>query len=211
MFTRSRCGWLFLGLALMLLGTPRAHAQPRNFHGLHVGVEYGSQSIIGGSRVDDLDVLAQESRSVMTLSAGVRYEFGMGLVVGAEATKGFLDGDLAHTEPEDELQIAYENDGQTTLGAIVGFAFGRQKDWLVFGYLSEATREFDVTIQSRGAEFDQRDEQGMLRYGVALERRLFRGLHAQMRVGSGRADFDHETNFDPDRRLEYAAGVLWQF
>lgn len=200
-------GWM----AILVIAAAAGHAQERHFSGFHAGVDLGSQSIIGGSLVGGVDVLAQDDRVVTSLTAGYRYEFPMGLVVGVEGSYGMLDGDLTYSDPFRNLEITYESDDQTTLGATLGWSFGVERNWLGFAYLSEATREFDVTIRIDGSTFLQQDEQGMLRYGLGIEKQINRGLHLRLAVGSGRADFDGETNIDPDEELEYSAGILWQF
>ncbi|RMF63563.1 MAG: hypothetical protein D6743_10580, partial [Calditrichaeota bacterium] len=76
---------------------------------------------------------------------------------------------------------------------------------------SEATRNFDVTINQAGTTFAQKDEQGMLRYGIGVEKRFIGPLNLRLSVGTGRADFgDRQRNIDVERRLEFAVGGLVQ-
>lgn len=186
-------------------------AQDKMFSGLYAGVEVGRNEIIGGSRVDNVDFLSQDSRAVVGFQGGWRHQFGMGLVVGVEGSLGLMDGTLNLSEPASQLDITYENNRQTTIGLTGGFAFGADKRWLLFAYISEATRNFDVTINQAGAMFAQKDEQGMLRYGIGVERQFIGPLNLRLSVGTGRADFgDRQTNIDVQRRLEFAVGALLQ-
>lgn len=201
-----------LVIALLGMLSADAPAQDKAFGGGYAGVEVGRQSIIGGSLVGGVDMLSQDGRAVVSLLGGARYQFGFGLVVGVEGSVGFMDGDLRLADPGAGLQIDYETRSQTSLGVLAGYALGPARTWLLFGYLSEATRTFDVTIQQTGVVTEQRDEQGMLRYGVGAEIRILGGLHVRASGGSGRADFaDRQTNIEPERELELALGVLYQF
>ena len=186
-------------------------AQEKMFNGVYGGVELGRQKIIGGSFVDGIDFLSVANRAVLSFQAGVRYQFGFGLVVGVEGSAGVLDGNLSLDDPPRSLNISYENSGQSTLGAVIGFTPGSVKTLLVFTYVSEATRKFDVTIQQAGMAFPQRDEQGMLRYGGGVEGHLSGHLHFRVTVGSGRADFGSlRTNINVSRGVEFAASMLFR-
>lgn len=199
--------------AMMLMsGAAGARAQTKHFSGFYAGAEAGRQSLIGGSLVGGVDVLAQEDRGVAHLLGGVRYQFAVGFVVGAEASYGLVDGDLRLSDPGASLEIDYRSDRQRTLGLIGGVAVGPAKRWLVFVYAAEATRVFDVTIRQGTATSFQSDEQGMLRFGGGVEARAVGPLHLRASAGTGRADFgDRQTNIEPERRLEMAVGLVVQF
>ena len=91
-------------------------------------------------------------------------------------------------------------------GAHVGRVVGG--DWRVYGYLSETSRDFDVRLTDGGGSFNQADEQGILRFGVGLERPVNGWLSWRATLGSARAKFDGPTNMDPDREIEFALGVV---
>ena len=189
-----------------------APAQEEAFIGFYGGVEAGRQNIVGGSLVDGVDVLTQDTRTVLGVHGGWRYQFGFGLVIGAEASLGRTDGDLQLSDSANELVINYQNSAQNTLGLLGGFTLGAKKSWLLFGYIGEATRKFEVSIERRGRKFQQQDEQGMLRYGAGVEKRLIRYLHLRASAGTGRADFgDRQTNIEVEKKLEIAIGALVQF
>jgi hypothetical protein len=107
------------------------------------------------------------------------------------------------------LSIDYANDSQTSIGGTLGFARGSV---LLFAYASEVTRHFDVRV-TRGEEtFTQKDEQGMLRYGLGMEVAPFQRFHLRVRVGGGRADFgDAQTNIEPARPVQFSIGIAYQF
>jgi len=202
---------ILLAAWVLLVGVDDLRAQARHFSGIYLGVEAGRQSLIGGSLVSGVDVLAQEDRRVAHVLGGGRYQLGNGLVVGAEASYGPIDGALRLSDPGASLDIEYESNRQKAYGLMGGLALGSSRDWLVFAYLAEATRVFDVTIRQGTTTVFQRDEQGMLRFGAGVEARLLGSLHLRASAGSGRADFgDRPRNIDPERRLELAAGAIVQ-
>lgn len=82
---------------------------------------------------------------------------------------------------------------------------------LMFGYLSEVTRRFDVSVTQAGIPTFQEDEQGMLRFGAGIEQRLVGALHLRVTAGSSRADFGGPTNITIGRRFEAAAAAVIQF
>jgi hypothetical protein len=201
---------VFLALVLLPAG---AEAQERPFRGFFAGVEVAKEDFIGGSSVDGIDFLAQETRGVVSLAAGVRYETLSGAVVGVEGTLGFTDGDLTLTDVGRNLRVEYANDQQTSLGALLGYSVRVQRPWLLFAYASEVTRKFDVTVTpGTSPSFEQQDEQGMLRFGVGAEVRARDGLHVRCRIGTGRADFDDaRTNITPKKRVQFGVGATYQF
>jgi hypothetical protein len=184
-------------------------AQSRDFHGVYLGAEVGREDFIGGSFVDGVDFLAQDTKRVASLVAGVRYQTAVGIVVGAEGTWGSTDGDLTLEDPANDLRIDYANDTQTSIGGMLGFAAGSV---LLFAHASEVTRHFDVRVTRGGGAFDQKDEQGMLRYGIGVEATVVPSLQLRLEGGFGRADFgDARTNIEPERPLQLALGVMYQF
>ena len=92
----------------------------------------------------------------------------------------------------------------------IGFAAAPSVLLLLYG--SEVTRHFDVLVTQGDVTFTQEDEQGMLRYGVGVEVSAWKPLHVRLKAGSGRADFgDARTNVEPDRPIQLALGVSFQF
>ncbi len=196
---------------LVLMASENISAQEKVFSGFYGGVEVGRQNIIGGSLVNNIDVLSQDTRTVFSLQIGLRFQFDIGVVVGAEGSLGFMDSKLNLSDPIKQLYITYENNMQSVYGAIVGFAIGADKEWLVFGYISEATRNFDVAIKQGTERFNQKDEQGILRYGIGLEKNIIKHLNLRISAGTSRADFgDQETNITIKNKFEFAVGAVLQ-
>jgi Outer membrane protein beta-barrel domain len=199
-------------VALFLTIVPSAAAEDRAFRGFYAGAELGSQSIIGGSLVDGVDVLSQDDRALLSLLCGFRHPLAGRFVVGVEGSVGMLNGDLSLSDPANGLAIDYQNTTQVAYGLVGGLALGTEKSWLLFGYLSETTRNFDVTVRQQGNVFHQTDEQGMLRYGAGVEKQIRQRVDLRVTAGTGRADFgDQQTNIEVEKKLEYAAGVLFRF
>lgn len=62
------------------------------------------------------------------------------------------------------------------------------------------TRHFDGSVMQSGTEFDQEDEQGMLRFGGGVEVSAINNLHLRLKVETGRADFgDADTSITPGK------------
>ena len=203
---------LCVALFAQLASTAPLGAQTRPFHGIYLGTEVGREDLIGGSYVDGVDFLTQETRGVLSLVAGARYQTAGGLVVGLEGTVGSTNGDLTLSDSGRDLQVEYANDSQTSIGGLLGYAFPRSTPLLLFAYASEVTRHFDVRVTQEGSTFDQKDEQGMLRFGVGAELGVLGALKVRARVGTGRADFGNaETNITPDRKVQFGFGVVYQF
>jgi hypothetical protein len=143
------------GILVALLGlftvTPTGAeegAVPKRFDGLFVGIDLGRHNVIAGSQVDGVDVLQQDVRSAVTFSGGFRKQLGGGLVIGAEAGYGLVDGDLQLSDPGRDVVIDYAGDSQTHFGLTLGHTVGHSRRVLLFAYLNELSRSFDVTIRA---------------------------------------------------------------
>lgn len=184
-------------------------ASGQSFSGPYAGVEVGRQQIIGGSLVDSVDTLTQEDRLVVTGFGGWRFQ-ARGFVLGGELGVGRTDGDLLLANPSRALLIDYKNSSQWHWGLHAGHTLGSRT--LLFGYLSEASRSFDVSISRLGRITVQQDEQGILRFGGGLEQRLIGPLHVRGTLGTTRADFGgRSTNIEIERRLESSVALVLQF
>jgi len=192
-------------------------AQTNDFHkhfdGFYLGAAAGSQNLFGGSFVGGIDVLAQESRFVAEVSAGFRKQlFKAKFLLGLEFQVGFTDGNLMHADPEQQLEITYKNKTQSGIGITTGAALGNRKNILLFGYANETTRKFEVSIKEQGERYQQKDEQGMLKYGLGVEVRLYKGLNARFSCGRLRVDFgDQVTNINVEDKWDIMGGFVYQF
>lgn len=190
-------------------GAASAQSGRGPFSGLYFGVDVGKQHVIGGSLVDAVDTLQEDSRVVASVFGGLRGQF-QGFVVGAQLGFGRTDGDLVLSEPSRLLTVDYKNDSQWHWTLNAGHTIGPRT--LLFGYLSEVTREFDVTILRAGVTTEQHDEQGLLRFGGGIEQRLAGPLRLRATLGTSRADFgDRQTNIEIGRRLDASIGFVLQF
>lgn len=184
---------------------------PRTFNGFYAGVEIGAQNVFSGAFLDGVDVLAQDSRTVMELSLGWRKELDNRLVFGVEIRFGLLDGDLELVLP-DSLRIDYENDRQAGFRIFLGRVLGKRRGVLVYAYYGQTQRRFDLLIQAVRVSFGQRDSQGFENFGVGVEKRLARKWNARATVGSTGVDFGGlTTNVDIDQDVEAAIGLTYRF
>ena len=192
---------------------PAAAAGPgRTFDGPYLGLDVSRQNTIAGALVAGVDTLAQSTRNVAGLSAGYRHQFAGGLVIGLEGSFGITDGDLRHVDPVNAVTIDYENSTQHAFGGIADFALGAARETLIFAYVSETKRSFGVTIRGPLGVGSQEDKQGLLRYGLGLERLISELLSLRTSLGSSRANFgDRRTNINPKTRIDLSLGAVWQF
>ena len=185
----------------------------KNFDGIYIGAMTGVQNLFGGSFVNEMDILAQESRFVLEFPVGFRKQLlNERLMVGAEMQFGITDGDLKHSEPTEELEITYENSTQWGYGLNLGFVLGARRNLLAFIYANETKRKFDVSVKQAGVSFKQNDKQGMLKYGFGLEAKIISIINIRATAGWLRVDFgDLVTNIDVEDKMDYMIGVVLQF
>lgn len=198
----------------------RASAQPgataeerrpaRRFEGLYLGVEGGRQHVIGAGNVGGLDILEEDMRGVAEFLFGGRVQINR-LVIGAEGGVGLTRAEGAIDIPANDLSIAFTQKGQHSIGGQIGAALGADRDWLVFAYVTETKRRFAVDIVQSGTAFQQRDKQGMLRFGGGVEHAVHGPLRVRLKGGTGRAKFDDVTSLDPPKRFEFSGAILFQF
>lgn len=172
---------------------------------LYTAVEYGRQQVIAGAQYSGTDVLASDVRTVSGLSFGIRVEVAR-WVFGGDLGFGQVDGNLRHADASGPLTITYRGNSQSHFGAHVG----RRLDpaWLAYAYLSEASRDFDVTLTDGSGTTMQADGQGILRFGVGAERTLRPWLSWRVTLGSARASFEGPTRGDPGREIEFGLGLV---
>jgi hypothetical protein len=189
-----------------------AQTQQKNFDGLYLTLQAGSQNVFGGSWVNDMDILAQESRFVVDMGAGFRKQFlKERFLLGIEFVYGFMDADLSYQSEADQLSINYQCKTQTGFGGMAGVALGSKRNNLVFVYGNETTRKFEVTIRDEFGPYYQKDEQGMFKYGVGFERHVFKRFNIRASIGGLLVDFgDMPTNIDVEDKLDVMAGLSFQ-
>ncbi|MEZ5416097.1 MAG: hypothetical protein R2708_02000 [Vicinamibacterales bacterium] len=181
----------------------------RGFSGPYVALDASRQHVIGGSLVDGVDTLQDDVRRVTSAAVGLRGHVGP-VVVGGELGKGRLDGALQLEDLSRGLVVDYDTSSQWHWALTAGRAVGDGA--LLFGYVSEVTRSFDVTMRRAGGDVSQDDEQGLLRFGLGWEQRVAGPLHLRLTAGTSRADFGgRPTNIEPGRRFEAGVGAVFQF
>ncbi|MEQ8361743.1 MAG: hypothetical protein RH948_02685 [Cyclobacteriaceae bacterium] len=183
-----------------------------HFDGFYFGLNGGSQNVFGGSFVNGIDILAQESKFVAELSLGYRKQFLKNrLVLGLQYQMGFLNGNLSYYNPVEPLSINYKNSFQSGFGGLFGFTLGPGKNWLIMGYVNETKRKFNVRIQQGTSKFSQTDEQGMLKYGIGIERQLYRKINVRAQFGGLNVDFGELiTNIDVEDKYDLTLGIVLQ-
>ena len=199
---RRPFAWLMLAA---LAAVPPETVADGTRAGVYVAAEYGRQQLIGGAQYAGTDMLAADVRAVASLAFGLRFEVAS-WTFGGDLGFGQTDGDLRLVDPGIPLTIEYRNNSQTHVGLHLGRRI--RGDWLVYGYLSEASRDFDVTLTDGSGSSRQADEQGILRFGVGIERPVSRVFSWRAALGSARAKFDGPTNARPDRELELSLGIV---
>ncbi len=181
------------------------------FDGFSVGADIGLQNIFSGAFIDNLDVLTQDSRVVLEFTAGWRKQFDNRLQIGVEGKFGFFDGNLMRSEPENQLEIKYENNTQVGYGVTGGYVLGSRENILLFGYATVTIREFDILIQDELGSYTQTDKEGLLRYGIGMEMLLTRVWHLRGTIGALNIDFgDKETNIDVENKIDFSIGFVYQ-
>lgn len=199
-------------LLLFLLVKVTGFTQTK-FKGFYSGALAGSQNIFGGSYVEGRDVLAQKSGFVIEFPIGFRLQaLKQSMVLGLEFSLGFTDGDLLHTDDPKPLTIKYSNSFQRGFGGMAGWVPGRKKNLLVFAYLNETKRKFEVEIRDRHGVYKQKDKQGMLKYGLGMEWPITKFLHIRGSAGLMRVDFGERiTNINVEDKADVMAGLIFQF
>lgn len=187
---------------------PAAAAEGSPFGGAYAGAEAGVQNVIAGANVGGTDALAQESKAVVSLVGGYRLNWKNGVVLGAEASLG--TGDLSLDQQFGGFDLTYDSNTQWSFGGIAGWVpGGGEGNTLIFAYVSETKREFDVNGSQPGFSFQQRDEQGLLRYGIGVERAFGKGWSVRGTLGTSRAEFgDRPRNIDPDNPVDVSLGLI---
>lgn len=182
------------------------------FTGVYTGLNGGTQNVFGGSYVNNMDILAQKSRFVTELIFGYRRQFLKGkLMAGLEFQLGFLDADLEYSDPAEPLRITYDCKNQSGIGITIGSSFGQKKNFALFGYLNETTRKFDVEVQQGSSRFSQKDEQGMLKFGIGTEYHVYKILNVRATFGSMNVDFGNQmTNIDVEDKYDFTFGIVIQ-
>lgn len=198
--------------ALTLAVSAKDNAGAKLFDGIYSGIEASLQNIYGGAFLDNIDVLQRDTRPVASLIAGWRKQLDQGFVFGIEGQAGLTDGNLKRAEFGRQVNISYNNSTQIGFGLHLGYAIDVQKSWLLYGYANITRRSFEIAVTAPAGSFIQEDIQGVLRYGLGIEKRWRNGWGIRASLGSSYTNFgDLITNINVGGKVDTAIGLTYQF
>lgn len=187
-----------------------AQADESDFNGPYAGLSAGRYQVFAGALIAGVDVLAQDARTGADIVAGWRRRSDAGWVIGLELQIGALEGDLRQRFLG--VDVDYRPRQQRGYAVTFGKLMGGRHTSLMYAYVGEMDREFDVLIHEPGGVVRQRDGQGFVRFGLGWERAF--GEHGwswRASVGSVDADFGSPTQERFDRGVDLAVAVIRQF
>ena len=203
---------LIVTIICPLYSVEASDAEKYAFDGFYLGAAVSSQNVWGGSLIAGIDVLTEDRRAVAEASLGWRHSVFEHWVVGVEVQAGLLDGDLHREADAGGFSVDYSNNSQFGFGVNSGRILGSGRRHLLYLYAYETERNFDVKISHPSfCTCIQSDEQGFLRYGLALETAWSGRLRTKMAVGTYRVDFgDARTNINIGSDIEMSIGFVYQ-
>ncbi len=180
----------------------------RKFEGLYIGINTGVQSVFSEALIDEQRVPEQDSRWTAEFLIAHRWQFlNDRIVFGLEVQLGLTDGDLDRSFTGlRQLDINFTNNSQASLGYSMGYVSGKKKNILLYTYLHQIRRSFDISLTEDGSIIAwQRDSQTALRYGLGLEYNLGRQFSTRLSLGS------QNLKINVDEATEFTLGVIYQF
>lgn len=206
---------LLAGLTLLPINLQAQEASDdKKFDGIYLSSSVGIQNIFGGALIDELDLLAQKSGFVLETSLGYRRQFAKErMLVGVELQFGLTNGDLTETDIRNQSKVTYENSSQGGYGLTIGGILGKSRGLLVFGYLNNTRRNFDIEItETDGRAYTQKDGQVFIRYGIGAEFPVWRRFHIKASFGSVITDYgDLTISQSVDDKMDFNLGATFQF
>ncbi|GAB5523393.1 MAG: hypothetical protein Roseis2KO_12650 [Roseivirga sp.] len=181
---------------------------PRKFEGLYIGVNTGVQSIFSEAIINESSIPQQASRWTADFLIAHRWQFlNDRIVFGLEVQVGMADGDLDRTFGTNPgLAISFANSTQVGVGYTFGYVIGKQKKLLLYSYLYQVRRSFNITLRDdTRILLWQQDSQTVLRYGLGLEYNLSKHFSTRLGLGSQRG----KSNFN--ETAEVTIGLNYQF
>ncbi len=208
-----------LTVAALFVGLTQTSAQlapggnQKHFSGPYFSTNVGSQNLFGGAFINNIDVLTQDRRRVVEVSAGVRGQLlGDQLLIGAEVQYGLTDGDLMHFDAPSQSDVSYQNNSQRGFGLTLGYVGGPKANFAIFSYAFATDRSFEISIQDANGSYRQTDGQSFLQYGLGVEARVSGSWHVDASVGRQYFEFgDLVTNVELEQKLDLTVGVTYQF
>ncbi|MCE7996229.1 MAG: hypothetical protein HEP71_29885 [Roseivirga sp.] len=187
-------------------------ADSRKFEGLYIGINSGTQSIFSTATINELSVPGQSSRWTAEFLIAHRWQFlNNRIVFGLEVQVGLTDGNLDRTfNGLRQLEIHFSNNSQTGLGYTLGYVAGEKQNLLLYTYLYQTRRNFDISLKDDGRVIQwQRDIQTVLRFGLGLEYNLGKRFSTRLTVGSQSPDLNND--IDIEEVPELTLGFIYQF
>lgn len=210
--SRIRGFWLLVLSCFWMTGYSQGKepdsGNPRNFEGLYIGVNTGMQSVFSEALINEQSVPQQDSRWTAEVLIAHRWQFlNDRIVFGLEVQVGLTDGDLARSFTGlRQLDISFTNNSQASLGYTMGYVSGVERKLLLYTYLYQIRRSFDVTLTEDGNVIEwQRDSQTAVRYGLGLEYNLGGQFSTRLGVGS------QSLKINVEEATELTVGVTYQF
>lgn len=207
---------LFLCCSLSLFGqdiNPKApHPDIRKFEGLYLGVNTGIQNVFSGAIINELSVPEQSSRWVTEFFIAHRWQFLHDRIVfGLEVQVGLTDGNLTRSYGVfPKLDIDFANNSQAGLGYTLGYVVGRQQRLLIYSYLYQIRRTFDISLSDNGRILEwQRNSHTALRYGLGAEYRMAKSFSIRTALGTQSTDLDSPITIN--EALEATLSFVYQF
>lgn len=185
----------------------------KRFQGLYTGVSFGIQNIFGGALIDDLDVLAQKSGFVLELLTGYRLQLlDRRFVLGAEYLYGFTSGDMEIRDLQYSFVINYRNDHQIGLALNLGYAFGKNRDYLTYFMIGQGRRNFDISFTDQGGTlYGQEDQQNFDRFGLGFEARISQQISTRVNVSKIFVNYgDLNVSQDVEDKLDVNLAFIFQ-
>lgn len=208
--------WLliFMTSALTLISQDRPSnpVELRKFEGLYIGINTGLQSIFSEAIINELSVPQQDSRWTAEFFIAHRWQFlNDRIVFGLEVQIGLADGNLNRTYGiVPELNISFNNSNQAGLGYTFGYVWGPKQDLLLYTYLYQTRRNFDITLSTEDRILLwQSDIQTALRYGLGIEYNLDGRFSLRAAIGTQNPDLNNGIGID--RTPELSLGIIYQF
>tara|TARA_R110002073_G_scaffold103234_2_gene233706 strand:+ start:3609 stop:4292 length:684 start_codon:yes stop_codon:yes gene_type:complete len=187
----------------------------KSFNGLYFGLNTGKQTIFSGAFINNIDVLAQDSKITTEFISGYRKQvFDNKIVFGGEIQIGLSDHNLMLDYIENsnsQFNIDYTNKNQISFGLNTGVVISNNTLLFAYGYIVKSN--FDIVItEMNGSTFSQEDGQRFLRYGIGIEIPIYKSFNIKGTLGSTKIDHDDlQTNTKVDSEANFAFGVIYQF
>lgn len=202
----------FIPVCTLAQDTDEESPVTRHFEGFYLGINTGIQNVFSGAIINELSVPEQSSRWVTEFFIAHRWQFLHDRVVfGLEVQVGLTDGNLTRSYGVfPQLDIDYANNNQAGLGYTLGYVAGNQQRLLIYSYIYQIRRTFDISLIDDGRILAwQRNSHTALRYGMGAEYNMGKSFSIRTALGSQSTDIDSRITID--HALEATLSFVYQF